>query len=160
MKQQHLMFILIAVAVVGLIGCSRKPADFEGTFSPVYREFNAAVLAESASKNPGDIQDRGSWNTKTKRGSRQMRGLLRVGPEANPCAEILSRLDSFVTARTSSLHSEGELAKEVRPEQKHVYGMWMYNCQGRHGELHLWLFPNRPEGEVAFAAYLYEEDLK
>ena len=161
MKWHHIIGTVALAAVSMVPGCGGKsPAKFDTIFSPVYREFEPKVLLKAGAATPDDTQDRGSWNTKTLRGSRQLRGILPEAPEENPCAEILRRVDSFIAARKGKFSPEGQLPGSVRGDRKHVYGMWMYNCQDRHGEIHLWLFPDSADGTIAFAAHLYEEDLR
>ena len=149
----------IACLLIGLGSCSGK-VEFNELFSPVYKEFKVEVLELGQHIDVEDHSKRGSWNTKTHRGSYQIRGILQIDSDDIHCGEILKRIDQFVQARTGNYVIEGDTPAEVDSEDKHVYTMWMYNWQRRHGELHVWLFPYPDRKQVGFAIHHYEEDLK
>jgi len=101
----------------------------------------------------------GSWKAKSRRSGNQLRGILSVNLRENPCAEILKLIDRFVQTKTRQYHVEGDIPSSLAREQEHIYTMWMYNRENRHGELHVWLFPYPDEKRIGYAIHHYEEDL-
>ena len=159
MQMPKLTCAAVACCVLGLAGCARDDG-FDQLFSPVYKDFRADVLTAGGTAKLVEHKDRGSWNPKTRRGSKQIRGILSADALENPCDEILKFVDQFVQQRTGKHHIEGDIPSSVNLEQKHAYTMWMYNWEKRHGELHIWLFPYPDGKRIGFAVHHYEEDLK
>lgn len=140
-------------------GVNDQTAVFEKTFSPVYREFNSTAWQPVAKPSGPTPKQTGSWNTKTKRGSKQISGVLRLSAPGN-LVQLLKGVDSYVSQRTTQFHVEEDLPQTLTGNEASTHTLWMYNCGKRHGELHVWLFPFPDGNEVAFAVYQFEEPLK
>ncbi len=140
------------------VGTRDMTALYEETFSPVYRQFDSKVWQPVAKPGGQTPKQTGSWNSKTKRGSRQTSGVLQLPSPVN-LAQMLKQVDGYVSQRTAQFHLEEDLPQMVTGKEGTTHTVWMYNCGPRHGELHVWLFPF-PEGEVGFVAYQFEEPLK
>lgn len=158
MKRKKVIFYhVMLISLLQMAGCTKKTPDFETVFSSIYRDFNGQILMPAGSSPLEDAQDRGSWNQSSLKGSQQLRGLL--PDQENNGAEILQRVEEFIRTRTNSFHYEGDSISTLNANQKHLYGVWIYNSGNRHGEIHVWLFPNLPDHTVAYASYIHEEAL-
>lgn len=160
MKPKCIDLSLALLGITLFIGCSKNTPNIDTVFTPIYREFDGQVIMTEGSAKLEDERASGSWNPKTRRGSRELHGIFTNPSAGNLGAEALGRIEEFIGLRTSTFHSEADVPLGIRPDQKKIYGAWIYNMGHRHGELHLWLFPDQESGSVAYAAYLREEDLK
>jgi hypothetical protein len=160
-------WIAVGALLPSLVACNRpvgvstvdQTALYEETFSPVYKEFDSKMWQPVAKPSGQAPKQTGSWNSKTKRGSRQISGVLQLPPPGN-LAQLLKQVDGYVSQRTTQFHSEEDMPQFLTGKEAINHTVWMYNCAARHGELHVWLFPF-PDGDgVAFAAYQFEEPLR
>ena len=134
-------------------------AEFEEVFSPIYQQFTADVLSgENATVS--DQEKSGSWNPKSTRGSYELRGILAMNATEKSCVDVLNAVDRFVQTVTQKYHTEGDLPSSLGEDTQHVYSMWMYNWERRHGELHVWLFPYPGGDKIAFVVHHIEEKLE
>ena len=162
-----LTWIATGALLAALVACNRQvavggldqTAVFDATFSPVYKEFDLKVWQPVAKPSGQTPKQTGSWNSKTKRGSTQISGMLEVSSPGN-LPQLLGQVDGYVSQRTTKFHVEGDLPQSLTSNEATTHTLWMYNCGERHGELHLWLFPFPDDNEVAFAVYQFEEPLR
>ncbi|MBE0535289.1 MAG: hypothetical protein IH624_06420 [Phycisphaerae bacterium] len=163
MNKAGVTFVLLAsAALIG--GCGKRDADatalYNEVFSDVYKEFGAAALCAAGTIAVEDQKQGGSWNAKTLRGNMHHSGILKVTGGAGHCGEVLKRAEAFVASKTGMYSIEGDAPASVDGTQKHVYTVWMYNLNNRHGELRMWLFPYPDSDRVGFAVHHYEENLR
>lgn len=160
-------WIAAGALMAALVGCNRpvgpgaldQTAVFDATFSPVYKEFDSKVWQPVAKPSNQTPKQTGSWNSKTKRGSMQISGMLELSSPGN-LPQMLGQVDGYVSQRTTQFHVEGDLPQSLAGKEATTHTLWMYNCGERHGELHLWLFPFPDGNGVAFAVYQFEEPLR
>lgn len=162
-----LTWIAAGALMAALVACNRQvrvgtvdhTAIFEDTFSPVYKEFDSKVWQPVAKPSGHTPKRTGSWNSKTKRGSMQISGMLELSSPGN-FPQLLGQVDGYVSQRTTTFHVEGDLPQSLAGKEANTHTLWMYNFGERHGELHLWLFPFPDGNGVAFAVYQFEEPLR
>ena len=160
-------WIAAGALMAALVGCNRPvgvgtvdhTAILEDTFSPIYKEFDSKVWQPVAKPGGQTPKQTGSWNSKTKRGSMQVSGMLELSSPGN-LPQLLGPVDGYVSRRTTTFHVEGDLPQSLTGNEAITHTLWMYNRGERHGELHLCLFPFPDGSGVAFAIYQFEEPLK
>ena len=109
-------WIAVGALLPALVACNRpvgmstvdQTALYEETFSPVYMEFDSKVWQPVAKPSGQAPKQTGSWNSKTKRGSRQISGVLQLPPPAN-LAQMLKQVDGYLSQRTTQFHLEEDL---------------------------------------------------
>jgi hypothetical protein len=160
-------WIAAGALMAALVACNRpvgpgalgQTAVFDATYSPVYKEFDSKVWQPMAKPSGQTPKQTGSWNSKTKRGSRQISGILELSATYNS-VQLLRQVDGYVSQRTTKFHLEDDLPQFLTGKEATTHTLWMYNCGERHGELHVWLFPLPDGNGAAFAVYQIEEPLK
>ena len=156
--------IIIAFVLCTLFtSCNKR-----GTNQPssAFTTFDISHLIADGGFHSEGFADAGTTNAATGIAKEIRWGSFTAPASTFPCYKIFQLVKNhFDSATQGACDQEGWIPKnEEHPNKEHpttpVHIAMRYNQSGRHGELHLWLFPSEDETKVAFSLHLLEEPLR
>ncbi len=157
------LLIVTAIAAFILAGVAtalRRPGR---PYSKIFAGFDPIALLGS---KPGcQVQGVAGWNVfNASRGYafKEWRGIVTIPNDPSVRQTIQQAIEDYVARECQGrFHTEGSLAG-MPHESPQITGMpthalFMFNEGDRHGDLHVWLFPDSSASSVGYAIFLREE---
>jgi hypothetical protein len=155
-----ILIALVALLMAGVATALKRPGR---PYSTVFAGFDPVVLLAS---RPGyTVKGVVGWNVfSANRGYafREWRGVVTAPNDPSIRHVIQKSIEGYIEQESHGrCHTEGALACE--PHETSQYGqfpahaLFMFNEGDRHGDLHVWLFPDSSGSGVGYAIFLREE---
>jgi hypothetical protein len=155
-----IVIALAALIMAGVVTALRRPGR---PYSNVFAGFDPVALLGS---QPGyRVQGVSGWNVfNTSRGYafKEWRGIITTPNDPSVRQTIQDSIERYIAEECQGrCHTQGSLAG-MPHELPQVVGMpthavFVFNEGDRHGDLHVWLFPDSSGSTVGYAIFLREE---
>lgn len=166
--QIRIRSLLIIVALSALVFAAlafvlRRPGR---PYSTVYTGFDPVSLF---STQPGfsvhGVTGNGTFNMRFGGSFREWRGFIKNADDGSVAPMIQEAIEKYLTkscSGSSLVTGSLTLRANGQPSDAQVpsHGLFVYNEGDRHGELHIWLFPDSSGSGVGYAVSLQEEPLE
>ena len=153
-----IVIALAAFVMAGVVMLLRKPGS---PYSTVFSGLDPVALLGS---QPGyKVKGGTSWNVyNTSRGYafKEWRGIVTAPDDPSVPRTIQKAFEDYIAkVSRGRCHTEGSLGGEPPNEPPHNadlprHALFMFNEGDRHGDLHVWLFPDSAGSSFGFAIFL------
>ncbi len=129
--------------------------------SPAFASFDFTDLITEAGFHSEGFSDSGTANSATGMAKHIRWGTFTAPASSFTCFKVFQRVKKhFDAASQGACAQEGwDPRTEEHPASGPVHIAMLYNQNGRHGDLHLWLYPSEDETKIGFALHLMEQPL-
>lgn len=155
--KNHAMFALLAVLALLATSCGRSTkfsTVLEGGFDPVatFRQQGYIIQTEARGESIRNAEYGYGWQSWC--------GVL-TGAEKRPDCAAIAVLIRDTLNKTLGAGSLDELTVGAgHSEADPLTGMLRYNKDSVHGDMYVWLMPNRTNAAVSYVIFVREERLK
>ena len=141
-----------------IAGCVQLP---DTTPSPAFNAFSVTQMLSEGRFRVQELPGERTTNSATGRAQVIEHGIITSPASEFPCYRVYQLVKKCLdTAAGGSAHQEGWIPQAPEHPGGPVRITTFYNQGRRHGEMHLWLFPNADESQIHYALHLVEEPLR
>ncbi len=152
--------IIIALLLCTLLTSCNKVSSTQQP-SPAFKAFDLSQVLTEGGFHLDGFSDSSTTNPATGIAKQIRSGTFTAPASTFPCYKLFQLVKKhFDAASQGASGQEGWIPKTEEHPTEPVHIAMRYNQNGRHGELHLWLFPSENETKIGFALYLLEEPLR
>jgi hypothetical protein len=151
---------LAALVMAGVVTALRRPGR---PYSTVFQRFDpAAIFSIHPGVSVDAVTGTGSFNKRLGGSFREWRGFIKTADSAQIPSMIQQSIEKYLQkeCQGSSLVT-GNLTchaiEQHSPVHVASHGLFLFNEGDRHGELHVWLFPDQSGAGMGYAICLEEE---
>jgi hypothetical protein len=152
-----IVIVLAALLMAGIANALRRPVR---PYSSVFGGFDPVVAV--AARSGYTVQGVAGWNVFDVKGGyafKEWRGVVAAPNDPPVCRVIQKAIEGYVEKVSQGhCHTDGTLSGE--PNDASQFGrtpshaVFTFNERERHGELHVWLFPDSSGSRVGYAIFL------
>ena len=154
---------LAAVVMAGIAFALRRPGR---PYSAVFSRFDpVAILSSQPGISVEGVAGSGTFHKRAGGAFREWRGFVKAA-DGRPIPPVIQRaIQGYLQAECQGgTLVSGDLTdhatEQSSPARVASHGLFLFNEGDRHGELHVWLFPDSSGSGLGYAIGLVEEPLE
>ncbi len=158
-----MIIALTALVMAGITFALRRPGR---PYSTVFERFDpAAIFSSQPGVSVQGVTGNGRFNMRLGGSFKEWRGFIRIA-DGRPIPPMIQQaIEKYLQkeCQGSSLvtgNLTDHAVEQLSPAQVASHGRFVFNQGDRHGELHVWLFPDSSSTGVGYAICLQEEPLE